>query len=120
MPETRKYTEAQKKSAKKWDTVNLDRLSLALPRGSKDIIKNHAQTMGESVNGFISRAITETMDRDSAPKEVIFGRAVDILAEWYEASPWDVLDKLKGLKDQGTPTPGGIEETTPAPSDGQD
>lgn len=53
----RKYTEAQKKSAKKWDSANLDRLSLALPKGKKDIIKAHATAQGESVNGFISSAI---------------------------------------------------------------
>lgn len=61
----RKYTEAQKQSAKKWDAANLDRLSIALPAGSKDKIKAHAQTMGESVNAFIGRAITETMERDA-------------------------------------------------------
>lgn len=65
MPEARKYTEAQKKSAKKWDAANLDRLSLALPKGSKEIIKAHAAARGESVNGFVGRAITETMDRDN-------------------------------------------------------
>lgn len=65
MSESRKYTEAQKQSAKKWDAANLDRLSVALPRGSKDTIKAHARTMGESVNSFIGRAISETMERDS-------------------------------------------------------
>ena len=65
MPDTRKYTEAQKQSAKKWDAVNLDRLSLALPKGSRETIKAHAATLGESVNGFIGRAIAEAMERDS-------------------------------------------------------
>lgn len=67
MPE-RKYTEAQKQSAKKWDAANLDRLSIAIPKGEKDTIKAHAAARGESVNGFIGRAIHETMDRDNAPK----------------------------------------------------
>ena len=39
MPEPRKYTEAQKKSAKKWDAANLDRVSVAMPKGKKDDIK---------------------------------------------------------------------------------
>ena len=30
----------------------------------RDIIKAHAETRGESVNGFINRAIDEAMDRD--------------------------------------------------------
>ena len=66
MQGSRKYTEAQKKSAKKWDAANLDRVSIAMPNGQKDIIKAHAEARGESVNGFINRAIDETMDRDKA------------------------------------------------------
>ena len=63
MSESRKYTEAQKQSAKKWDAANLDRVSIALPKGKKDTIKAHAEARGESVNGFINRAISETMER---------------------------------------------------------
>ena len=65
MAENRKYTEAQKKSARKWDAANLDRISIAVQKGHKDIIKAHAEAHGESVNGFINRAIEETMARDS-------------------------------------------------------
>ena len=59
-----KYTEAKKEGNKRWDAKNLDRLSIALPKGSKEEIKAHAEKQGESVNGFISRAIKETMDRE--------------------------------------------------------
>lgn len=62
----RKYTEAVKQSNRKWDAANLDRLSIALPAGSRDKIKAHAQSQGESVNGFIGRAISEAMARDQA------------------------------------------------------
>lgn len=58
-------SEAQKKSAAKWDAKNLDRLSLALPAGSRDAIKAHAAQHGESVNAFIGRAIREQMQRDN-------------------------------------------------------
>ena len=64
----RKYTEARKKSAQKWDAANLDRVSVAMPKGKKDIIKAHAEAHSESVNGFINRAIDEAIERDgSAP-----------------------------------------------------
>lgn len=66
MSDARKYTEAQKKSAKKWDAANLDRLSIALPKGQKELIKDHAADRGESVNAFIGRAIDETIKRDQA------------------------------------------------------
>lgn len=49
-----------------WQKENMDRISLALPKGRKDEIKSHAQKHGESVNGFIARAITETIERDDA------------------------------------------------------
>lgn len=41
-----------------------DRINLTVPKGQKDVIKAHADGMGESVNGFIQRAISETMIRD--------------------------------------------------------
>ena len=58
------YTEAKKEGNKRWDAKNLDRLSIALPKGSKDEIKAHAERTGESMNGFISRAIKETIERE--------------------------------------------------------
>lgn len=61
-----KYTEARKQGNKKWDTANLDRVSLVMPKGRKDIIKAHANAHGESVNGFINRAIDHEMARDAA------------------------------------------------------
>ena len=68
MPDSRKYTEAQKQSARKWDAANLDRISIAVPKGQKDTIKAHAEGRGESVNGFVNRAISETMERDNAAR----------------------------------------------------
>ena len=59
-----KYTEARKEGNRRWDAANLDRLSIALPKGSKDKIKAHAESMGESVNAFIGRAIDEAMQKD--------------------------------------------------------
>ena len=61
----RKYTEAKRDGNRKWDAANLDRISLALPKGQKDVIKAHAESMGASVNGFIARAIENQMKQDS-------------------------------------------------------
>ena len=38
-----------------------DRISLIVPKGQKDLIQAHAEAQGESTNGFINRAISETM-----------------------------------------------------------
>jgi len=42
-----------------------DRINLTVPKGRKDIIQAHAQAHGESVNGFINRAIDHEMERDT-------------------------------------------------------
>ena len=63
MPE-RKNSEKRIASNNKWTTAHYDRVNLALPKGQKDTIKAHAAARGESVNGFIGRAIAETMERD--------------------------------------------------------
>lgn len=49
-----------------WIAEKLDRINLTVPKGKKDTIKAHAEAQGESVNGFINRAIDETMERDKS------------------------------------------------------
>ena len=77
MPESRKYTEAQKQSDRKWDAANLDRISIAVPKGHKEAIKAHAEARSESVNGFINRAIEETMQRDNGAPGASEGQTED-------------------------------------------
>ncbi|MGM9578755.1 MAG: hypothetical protein ACI3VS_05155 [Evtepia sp.] len=43
-----------------------DRINLTVPKGQKDTIQAHAAARGESVNGFINRAISETIEREQA------------------------------------------------------
>ena len=47
---------------------NYDEIKVRVEKGQKDIIKAHAEARGESVNGFIGRAIDETMERDNAAR----------------------------------------------------
>ena len=42
-----------------------DRINVLVPKGRKDTIKAHADQRGESMSGFITRAIDETMERDT-------------------------------------------------------
>lgn len=65
MPEETKVSKAQQKAVNKYVKNNYDRINVTLPKGEKDLIKAHAAGKGESVNAFISRAIKETMERDS-------------------------------------------------------
>lgn len=54
---------AQKKASEKY-LEKLDEVRIRMKKGQKDVIKAHAESCGESVNGFINRAIDETMQRD--------------------------------------------------------
>lgn len=41
-----------------------DRINLTVPKGKKDILQAHAEAQGESVNGFINRAIDNQITQD--------------------------------------------------------
>ena len=61
-------TEAQKKAQKKYmETIATIQIRTTAER--RDIIKVYAETHGESVNGFINRAIDEAMERDTIVSE---------------------------------------------------
>ncbi len=42
----------------------LDEIKIRVPKGQKAEIQAHAEARGESLNGFIKRAIKETIQRD--------------------------------------------------------
>ena len=59
-------SKSQQKAVHKYVKANYDRMELTVPKGQKDTIKAHAAAQGESVNGFIGRAISEAMERDGS------------------------------------------------------
>ena len=58
-------SKAQQRAVNKYMAANYDRINLTVTKGKKDIIQAHAEAHSESVNGFINRAIQETMERDN-------------------------------------------------------
>ena len=58
-------SKAQQRAVSKYMKENYDEIKVRVEKGQKDIIKAHAEARGESVNGFIGRAIDETMERDN-------------------------------------------------------
>lgn len=58
-----KYTEARKEGNRRWDAKNLDRISLAMPKGKKEVIQAAAKKSNESVNAFINRLIDAELER---------------------------------------------------------
>lgn len=61
-------SEAQKKSAQKWDAANLDRVSLAMAKGKREEIKAAAAAAGESMNQYIIRSVDMRINHN-APQE---------------------------------------------------
>ena len=59
-------TEEQKKANAKYIAKAYDRIELKVKKGRKDLIKAHAESKGESINGFVNRAIDETMEREKS------------------------------------------------------
>lgn len=57
-------SEAQKKAMQKYLKESVEDIRIRVPKGQKTIIKNHAEQNGESMNSFVVRAISETMQRE--------------------------------------------------------
>lgn len=58
-------SKSQQKAVNKYMAKAYDRINLIVQKGDRDRIKAHADTRGESVNGFIKRAINAQMQRDA-------------------------------------------------------
>lgn len=59
-------TEKRKESMYRYAKENLKRVPLDMQKSIYEEIKLHAESRKESVNGFIKRAISETLERDKA------------------------------------------------------
>ncbi len=100
-------SKAQQKAVHNYVRNNYDRIELTVsPKGTKDQIKAHAAKKGETLNGFINRAINETIQRDNEaalsasvqPEEVepdstvaFHSEHVNDLTPHQRAAPVDVL-----------------------------
>ena len=58
-------SEARKKANAKYTLKAYDRLEIKVKKGCKEELKAYAAGRGESLNGFVNRAIKETMERDA-------------------------------------------------------
>lgn len=59
-----KRTEAVDKAIRKYESEKIDKILVRVPKGKKAVIQDYAAAHGESVNGFINRAVDEAMARD--------------------------------------------------------
>lgn len=64
-------SKAQQRATANYVKKNYDRIEVKVSKGGKSTIQAHAEAQGESLNGFINRAINETMERDSTATEEV-------------------------------------------------
>ena len=57
-------SKAQQRATANYVKKTYDRIEVKVMKGEKETINAHAEAQGESLNAFINRAITETMERD--------------------------------------------------------
>ena len=67
-----RYTEAQAKAAKKYLKESVEDIRIRVPKGQKDIIKAAAEQAGESLNGYIKKAVDQRMERETADNDPVF------------------------------------------------
>lgn len=65
MTEKSKISKAQQKAIQKYVKKNYDRIELTVPKGQKDFISQLATAAGESVNGYIKKAVEERIQREN-------------------------------------------------------
>lgn len=63
------YKEHKKEYIAHYKKEHLKRIPLDVTKDKADQIKEHASKHSESVNGFIKRAIDETIERDNMQQE---------------------------------------------------
>lgn len=56
-------TDAQKRAQKKY-MEKVSRVEITMSAEKRQRIKTHAATRGESVNGFVNRAVDEALERE--------------------------------------------------------
>ena len=56
-------SDAQRRAVAKYNAANYDRIEIKVPKGDKEKITQAAADAGQSVNAYISQAISERMSK---------------------------------------------------------
>ena len=65
MSDESKVSKAQQKAVAKYMKNNYDEIKVRVEKGKRKIIKAAAEQAGESVNGYIKKAIDQRMEQDA-------------------------------------------------------
>ena len=89
---TRKKSKTSAAVKNRYATKTYDRIIVQVKKGEKERLKHHAQNIGLSLNGFINRAIDESLDDDYCRK--LYN---DYIADPDKDEPIDIHDVAKKL-----------------------
>jgi predicted HicB family RNase H-like nuclease len=67
--EKKPVSKAQQAAVARYENKAYDKFLVRVTKGKKDELVAHAAGQGESLNGFVNRAIDETVERDSGKNE---------------------------------------------------
>lgn len=65
MPEDTKVSKAQQRAVNKYVKNNYDRINVTFIKGQKELIQAAATAAGETVNGYIKKAVEQRMKREA-------------------------------------------------------
>ena len=60
-------SEARRRANDKW-REKFELIQFRVPKGKKQVLQEHAAQCGESLNGFLNRAVDQTLSSDDANK----------------------------------------------------
>ena len=66
MSDKSKVSKAQQKAVAKYMKNNYDEIKVRVEKGKREMIKAAAEQAGESLNGYIKKAVDQRMERDNA------------------------------------------------------
>ena len=82
-------SKAQQRAVSKYMKENYDEIKVRVDKGRKDEIKAHAEAQGESVNGFINRAIDNQISQDRRKGPCEGCEATPASEKVYLPSEWE-------------------------------
>ena len=62
-------SEARKKANEKYNAKAYDQVKVLVKKGQRDIIKQHAESKGLSLNGYINKLISDDMNAGQAEQK---------------------------------------------------
>ena len=74
-------SKSQQKAVAKYENANYDKFLVRTAKGRKAEIQEHAKESDESLNGFVNRAIDETMERDNKKRQGSISTDTEVKAE---------------------------------------